>query len=415
MGALGARERTSAMRRRWSHVVDARGYNPRRATRVPSTDPSSLASALKAEARRQGFDLAGITSPDPPPHLLTYRRWLEAGRHGDMGYLAAERALTRRADPRELLPECRSILFVGMNYLPATEPSTAGGRVAAYALGRDYHAVLPARLEAVVEWLQSEVGGPVPHRIHTDTAPILERDLAQRAGIGWIGKNTCLINPRLGSYFLLGEALLGVDLAFDPPFTTDHCGTCTRCLDACPTACILSDRTIDARRCISYLTIESRGPIPLDLRPAIGDWLFGCDVCQEVCPWNRRFARPTSDPDVRPRGKLRAPAPARLLALDRSAFGKAFKGSAVTRAKRGGLLRNAAVVAANRGDRRALPALCRALLDDEEPLVRRHAAWALGQIGGNKARSSLVQAAASEPDVRVLEEIQSSLRMIGEG
>ena len=377
---------------------------------MPSADPATLASGLKAEARRQGFDLAGITSPDPPPHLPTYQRWLEAGRHGEMAYLATERARGRRANPRELLPECRSILVVGMNYLPERPLDPDGGRVAAYALGNDYHDVIPARLGAVVAWLEKEVGGAVPHRIYTDTGPILERDLAERAGLGWIGKNTCLIHPHLGSYFLLAEALLGLDLPFDEPFTTDQCGSCTRCLDACPTHCILPDRTIDARRCISYLTIELKGPIPTDLRPAMGDWLFGCDVCQEVCPWNRRFARPTAEPDFQPRAVLRSPAPAHLLEMDRPVFRQAFKGSPVLRPRRRGFLRNAAVAAGNRLDRSALPGLRKAILSEEEPLVRRHAAWALGRIGGDEALSVLRQAEASEGDEDVLGEISTALK-----
>ena len=377
---------------------------------MPTADPPSLADGLKSEARRLGFDLAGITSPDPPPHLATYQRWLEAGRHGEMGYLATERAWARRSKPIEILPECRSILVVGMNCLPESAPISEGGRIAAYAFGRDYHEILPDRLRAVVAWLEAQVGGRIPHRIYTDTGPILERELAQRAGLGWIGKNTCLIHPRLGSYFLLAEVLLGIDLPFDPPFTTDHCGTCTRCLDACPTGCILPDRTIDARRCISYLTIELKGSIPLDLRPALGDWLFGCDVCQEVCPWNRRFAGPTADPDFQPLGMLRTPAAAPLLALDGVAFRRAFRGSAVRRARRRGLLRNAAVVAGNRRERNALRALQEAILADVEPLVRRHAAWALGQIGGEEAGSILQQAKERETDPEVRGEISAAFQ-----
>jgi epoxyqueuosine reductase len=381
---------------------------------VPSADSVSLASALKAEARRLKFDLAGITSPDPPPHLAAYRRWLEAGRHGEMGYLATDRAIRRRSNPKEILPECRSILVVGVNYKPKDAPMPEGGRVAAYALGHDYHEILPRRLRALVAWLENEVGRPVSHRIYTDTGPILERDLAERAGLGWIGKNTCLIHPRLGSYFLLAEVLLDIDLPFDPPFTTDHCGTCTRCLEACPTNCILPDRTIDARRCISYLTIELKGPIPLDLRPALGDWLFGCDVCQDVCPWNRRFAEPTEDPDLEPRATLRASGPPSVLGMDQDGFRREFRGTPVERARRRGLLRNAAVVAGNRGDRSALPALRQSLLADGEPLVRRHAAWALAQLEGEEPRLILLEARDREADAGVREEILAALERAGD-
>jgi epoxyqueuosine reductase len=404
-------------RGRWRDVGrrPASGYNPRRTTDVLSANASSLAQALKAEARRRGFELVGITSPDPPPHFTVYQNWLEAGRHGEMTYLATDRARARRRHPREILPECRSILVVGVNYLPEEIGASDRGKVAAYAVGNDYHEVIPKRLRAVTAWLEEQVGEPVPHRIYTDTGPILERDLAQRAGLGWIGKNTCLIHPRLGSYYLLGEALLGIELPADPPFAADLCGTCTRCLDACPTECILPDRTIDARRCISYLTIELKGPIPVDLRPALGDWIFGCDVCQQVCPWNLRFARPTADPDFQPREAVRSISAAGLLKIDPAGFRQAFRGSPALRARRRGLLRNAAVVAGNRGDASALPALQEALLNDREPLVRIHSAWALGRLGGEEARAALLRARAGEGVAEVREEIDAALGALRSG
>jgi epoxyqueuosine reductase len=378
---------------------------------VPSIDPASLASAVKAEAQRRGFALVGITSPDPPPHFTVYQNWLEAGRHGEMTYLGTDRARLRRKDPRQILPECRSILVVGMNYLPEDEGGTDRAKVAAYAVGNDYHEVIPSRLRAVVAWLEEQVGEPIPHRIYTDTGPILERDLAQRAGLGWIGKNTCLIHPRLGSYFLLGEALLGIDLPPDPPFAADPCGTCTRCLDACPTECILPDRTIDARRCISYLTIELKGPIPVDLRPALGDWVFGCDVCQQVCPWNLRFARPTAEPDFQPRDAFRSVSPADLLRIDPAGFRRAFRGSPALRPRRRGLLRNAAVVAGNRRHPSAVAELREALINEEEPLIRMHAAWALGSIGGEEAHAALRLARDGEGVAEVRAEIDAALEV----
>ncbi|MEW6240290.1 MAG: tRNA epoxyqueuosine(34) reductase QueG, partial [Chloroflexota bacterium] len=230
----------------------------------------SLTRRIKDKAHRLGFTLAGVTTPDPPPHFPTFERWLSEGRHGSMNWLAAERSRQRRADPRLILPECKSILVLAVSY-NAPFPMGEGkgvrergnhGRIASYAWGGDYHLVLPHRLKALVAFIEEQAGGPVPNRWYTDTGPILERDLAQRAGLGWIGKNTCLIHPRAGSYFLLAEILLGLELEPDPPFETDHCGTCTRCLDACPTQCILPDRTLDARRCISYLTIELKDDIP---------------------------------------------------------------------------------------------------------------------------------------------------------
>ena len=345
----------------------------------------TLKSAIKEQARRLGFPLAGVTTPEPPPHLSTFERWLDAGRHGNMHYLADERSRTRRADPRLILPECKSILVLAAPYADpksaeASDRSAPGpsGRVAAYAWGDDYHNVFPAKLQQLVAFIEEQVGHPVPNRYYTDTGPILERDLAQRAGLGWIGKNTCLINPKHGSYFLLAEILLGIELEPDTPLTTDHCGTCTRCIEACPTACILPDRTLDARRCISYLTIELKDEIPEELRPLLGDWVFGCDVCQMVCPWNR-FAMQTVDEAFSPRPDVPRPILIHELELTPEAFNRKFKNSPVKRAKRRGYLRNVAVAAGNSGDENTIPALENAG-EDTEPLVQEHADWALKKV-----------------------------------
>ena len=345
----------------------------------------SLEQAIKDQARRLGFSLAGVTTPDPPPHLSTFERWLEAGCHGDMRYLANERARTRRADPRLILPECKSILVLAAPYADpksveaAEEPDSGpSGRVAAYAWGEDYHNVFIPRLQKLVAFIEEQVGHPVPNRYYTDTGPVLERDLAQRAGLGWIGKNTCLINPKHGSYFLLAEVLLGLELEPDIPFTTDHCGTCTRCIQACPTGCILPDRTLDARRCISYLTIELKDDIPEELRPLLGDWVFGCDVCQMVCPWNR-FTSQGGDKAFALRPDTPRPNLIHELGMTPEAFNRKFKGSPVKRAKRRGYLRNLAVAAGNSGDERMIPALEKAT-EDVEPLVREHADWALEKV-----------------------------------
>lgn len=381
-------------------------------------DRLQLTGQVKAEAQRLGFELAGVTTPDPPPHDPVFENWLAAGRHGEMAYLATERSRQRRADPRLILPECRSILVLGTRYFapdPGPQESVPGyGRSAAYAWGDDYHDVLVERMQALVAFLEAQVGHPVPNRWYTDTGPILERDLAQRAGLGWIGKNTCLIHPQRGSYFLLSEILLGIELEPDAPFTSDHCGSCTRCLEACPTACILPDRTIDASRCISYLTIELKGAIPVELRPQIGDWVFGCDICQQVCPWNRRFASPQGDPAFDARPQVPRPDLIRdLEELTPEAFNRRFKGSPFKRSKRRGYLRNAAVALGNQyagsGDEHAAAALSLALRTDPEPLVRRHAAWALGRVGGPQARRVLRQAAQLEEDPGVLEEIHDAL------
>lgn len=326
-----------------------------------------------------------------------------------MGYLATDRARAARADPRRLLPECRSLLVLGTNYAPPAVPDRPPARVAGYARGDDYHHKLVARARRLLDELRSFVGADLAGRVYTDTGPLLERELAQRAGLGWIGRNTCLIHPRLGSMILLVEVLLGIDLPADEPFAADRCGACRRCLDACPTGCIRPDRTLDAAACISYLTIEARGAIPAALREKVGNWLFGCDVCQDVCPWNARFRRPTSDASFTPRPLLAAPDPADWLAPTQEAFSARLRGSPLKRARRAGLARNAAVVAGNLRRPSDVPALARALLADPSPLVRAHAAWALGCIGGEPARRHLRDALALEVEAGVRPEIEAAL------
>ncbi len=343
----------------------------------------SIVQAVKKEARRLGFTLVGITTPESPPHFSAYEDWLKLGRNGSMDYLEGERARSCRSDPRLVLSECRSILILGMKYpnpknaKPDNETNLSG-RIAAYAWGRDYHLVLPERLKTLGLFIQQQAGNPFPLRWYTDTGPILERDLAQRAGLGWIGKNSCLINPESGSYFLLAEILLGIDLEPDPAFTEDRCGTCRRCIEACPTGCILPNRTLDARRCISYQTIENKGEIPPELRPHMENWIFGCDVCQIVCPWNR-FATKEYDPGLAPYPGLMDPDLRANLILKPQEFNQKFKDSPVQRAHRRGFLRNVAVALGNSGNPAGIPSLEEALQDDE-PLVRAHAGWALNQI-----------------------------------
>jgi epoxyqueuosine reductase len=336
-----------------------------------------LKEKIKTKSRELGFILAGVTTPDPPPHISTFEHWLAQGRHGTMGYLAEDGARARRADPRAVLPECKSILVLATPYAPSSRGEGLGvrGQIASYAWGEDYHEVLPARMKELVQFIEEQVGGPVGNRGYTDTGPILERDLAQRAGIGWIGKNTCLIHPQHGSYFLLSEILLDLELEPDAPFVTDHCGTCRRCIEACPTDCILPDRTLDARRCISYLTIELKEEIPPELRDKLGSWVFGCDICQQVCPWNR-FA---GEGDASFGSGNPLPSLTEELVVSTREFNQRFKRSPVKRAKRRGYLRNVAVVLGNTADLHALPVLQNAL-DHEEPLVREHVKWAIEQI-----------------------------------
>jgi len=344
-----------------------------------------LKERIKAKSLQLGFTLAGVTTPEPSPHYSTFENWLAQGHHGTMGYLANDRSRARRANPREILPECKSILVLATPYSPPSpgknrealyeEGLEMKSQIASYAWGDDYHEVLPARMKELVRFIEEQVGCPVKNRWYTDTGPILERDLAQRAGIGWIGKNTCLINPKQGSYFLLSEIFLDLDLEPDPPFVTDHCGTCRRCIEACPTDCILPNRTIDATRCISYLTIELKDEIPSELREKIGGWVFGCDICQMVCPWNRFAPEGDSAFGVKTLpGSLTDE-----LTISTQEFNQRFKQSPIKRTKRRGYLRNVAVALGNTGNRLALPVLQNAL-KDEEPMVREHARWAINKI-----------------------------------
>jgi epoxyqueuosine reductase len=379
---------------------------------MAKTDKQELTIHVKAEARRLGFELVGVTGPEPLPHVDVFQRWLAAGRHAGMAYLASNRARQRRNDLRLILPECQSVLVVATNYLPKITPPPSDpieGRIAAYAMGEDYHEVLLERLKTLVAAIEAHLGQPIPHRIYTDTGPILERELAQRAGLGWIGKNTCLINPERGSYLLLAEVLLGIQLPPDQPFENDRCGECTRCIETCPTACILPDRTLDARKCISYLTIEEKGPIPSHLRPSIGSWVFGCDICQQVCPWNIRFAAPTADPAFQPRPFIKQLDLQRFLTLTPDSWSEPLKGSPLLRPKRRGLLRNAAVVAGNSANPAYISSLAELLRVDQEILVRVHAAWALGRIGGSQAVNALVRAREKETNAEVLREIEAAI------
>ena len=374
----------------------------------------SLKDLLKAETERLGFTLSGVTPATPPAHINTYQRWIESGLHAGMQYLAEPRALERRADPRRIEPEALSLLVVALRYFnPRSAPDgpaeEALGRVAAYAWGADYHDVIPPLLNQLVELLEKELGRPLRSRSYTDTGPLLERDFAQAAGLGWSGKNTCTISPRHGSYFLLGETLLDAPLEPSQPLVTDHCGTCRRCIEACPTDAIREDRTIDSHRCISYQTIENKGSIPSELRAGIGDWVFGCDVCQMVCPWNLRFASEDGHPTLAPRPEVPRPVLRKELRLTPQAFNQKFHGSPVKRAKRRGYLRNVAVALGNAKDSAAVPDLAETLYNEPEPLVRSHAAWALGRIRTLRARQALEHALHAEQDPQVIPEIRSAL------
>ncbi len=372
-------------------------------------------SSIEDLAREAGLDLVGVVPVEPRGTFRRYEEWLAAGYHGEMAYLARDDAVKKRRDPGRILPEVRTVVTVGLNYHtvplpPELRDDPARGIVASYAWGPDYHDVMLPRLHSLAGAIARLVGRPVPYRAYVDTGPVLERDLAARAGLGFVGKNTTLIRPRLGSWFFLGELFLALELEpleVGAP-AAGTCGRCTRCLDACPTGALMAPYTLDARRCISYLTIELKGPIPTQLRPLMDNRIFGCDICQEVCPWNRRFARPGPAAAFRPSVEVMAPRLLDLLALDDEGFRRRFAGSPVKRAKRRGLLRNAAVAAGNWGDPLAVPALA-ARLDDHEPLVRGHAAWALGRVATRSARRLLGARRSNEADEWVRAEIDAAL------
>jgi epoxyqueuosine reductase len=364
-----------------------------------------MASPLRPiaeEANALGFPLVGASPLGPLPLEPFLIGWLGEGRAGEMGYLARRTAM--RVDPRRAMPWARSVVMLAFPYRPPPSPAgdwrtTLRGRIAAYAAGTDYH----RRLRCLLRTLQDRLTERVPGArflSYVDTGAVLEREWALRAGIGWIGRHTLALHRSAGSYFFLAE--LFTDLTLEPaPLPADHCGSCTRCVAACPTGAIDPDGyTMDPRRCISYLTIELRSAIPIALRPQLGNWIFGCDVCQEVCPWNGGAGASARDDDS-------APYLPALLALDAAAFDARFAHTAVARAKRRGLLRNVAVALGNSGNPEAVPALLGALRD-QESLVRGHAAWALGRLGGRAARRALEDAEHREDDPSVRNEIQTA-------
>jgi epoxyqueuosine reductase len=375
---------------------------------TPAHDPVALSGAIKSEARRIGFGLVGIAPAVSPGGFGALQAWLQRGFAGEMAYLP------RREDayqhPERVLPGVRSVVVLAVDYKTA-EPAPVGagtGRVSRYAWGEaDYHDVIRAKLKELAAVLHAAHPGCKTRGV-VDTAPLLERDFARFAGLGWFGKNTMLINKQRGSWFFLSALLTDVELDYDQPHETSHCGTCTRCLDACPTDAFAEPYVLDARRCISYLTIELRGPIPAELRDGMGQWLFGCDVCQDVCPWNRK-APISGEPAFQPAPDL-APADAvELLRMSEDEFRGRFRHSPLGRPGWAGLLRNAAIVLGNAGDARFVPALLDAL-NHPESLVRGAAAWALGRLGGEAARAALQSRRDVEDNADVSNEIRAARR-----
>jgi epoxyqueuosine reductase len=370
--------------------------------------PRELAELLKGWALAAGFDRAGVATLEAAETGDAFVRWLARGDLAGMGYL--ERRLLARLQPATVLAGARAALCVALQYHPLAGEREPGGdlwpRVARYARGRDYHDVMGERLRALAARIAAAFPG-TRSRPYVDTGPVLERELAARAGLGAMGKNTNLLHRQGGSWFLLGELFLTLDLAPDAP-VTDLCGRCTRCLEACPTGALPEPYRLDSRRCISYWTIEHRGELPAAARELVGDWVFGCDVCQEVCPWNHKAAG-GEHPELHlppERGGLDLVG---LLQLDREGYVERFRGSPMKRAKQEGLQRNAAVAMGNRGDRRYVPALAAALGGAGSAVVRGHAAWALGRLGGEAARRALTAALDGEGDERVRAEIAAAL------
>ena len=372
----------------------------------------SLTDSIKEWAYQVGFDAVGIATADP---LLEAEqatlRWLKAGMAADMGWFTEDRAHLA-CHPSDLLPGARSVVVLAKSYLPPdgqqfTLFEEPRGKIARYAWGDDYHEVFTKMIDELVGFIEKHKGAKPNARIFVDGNPLAEKAVAARAGVGWYGKNGLLLTPNHGSWVLLGEIVSDIELQPDKPLYKD-CGDCNLCVEICPTRALVSPYIVDARRCISYLTIENRGAIPRDLRPLLNNRIFGCDSCQEACPHNR-LVRPTEDPVFSPRKELDPhPDLLKLMALDDVGFQRLFYNSPISRAKRKGLLRNVAVALGNAKDPASVSGLEKALRD-REALIRSHAAWALGQIGGRKARKALEDSLALEPDEEVQKEIRLAL------
>ncbi len=375
---------------------------------------SRLTAQIKSEARRLGFELVGVCAAERAAGFERFSVWLASGRAAGMDYLTAQ--ARAREHPRHVLAAARSILMLGMSYRTAAPlpPQAGQAAVARYAWGRDYHHIIQQRLRALRRF-HEELTPHAAVRGVVDTAPLLEREFAHHAGLGWFGRNSLLLNERLGSYFFLAALLTSEELEHDAAPQTDRCGTCRACIDACPTGALGEDGMVDARRCLSYLTIEHRGSIAIEFRRAVGNRAFGCDACQEACPWNRSLgsARPNSAAaDLFPAEGMNPLELAGLFALDEQGFRKRFRGTPLDRAKRQGILRNAALVLGNQATLRVTETLLKTLtegLGDDGPVVRGACAWALGRCECNEAAAVLGKRLERESDAEVASEIRLAL------
>ncbi|QDU08527.1 tRNA epoxyqueuosine(34) reductase QueG [Gimesia aquarii] len=374
-------------------------------------DQSQQSTLIKQMAYEVGFDLAGIAPAVSPEGYHRFLDWLDQGYAGEMSYL--ERRKDVYEHPRTVMGSVRSVLMLALNYRTDEPPSLSGtqARISRYAWGNDdYHNVIRKKLKELSKRIREHLPDCETRGV-VDTAPLLERDFAQLAGMGWIGKNTLLLSKSEGSWFFLAGMLLSYELEYDAPHQTSHCGTCTRCLDACPTDAFIEAGTLDARKCISYLTIELRDqPIPGELRAGMQEWMFGCDVCQDVCPWNHK-APLSHEPAFRPDERFTPVDAVELLSLDKTAFEERFRSTPMSRPRRAGLLRNAAIVLGNLGDSSAVPALLKAL-HDSEALIRGAAAWALGNLGDEAVFALLNQRLAVEVEPDVIQELKQAMTEI---
>ncbi len=371
-------------------------------------DIEELTRAIKDAAWEIGFSLVGIVPAVRPGGFDDLQAWIQNGFAGEMSYIPNREEAYEH--PENVLPECRSAIMLGLHYRTSDPPELKPNdvRVSRYAWGEvDYHDLLRSRMKQLTNVIHAKHPGCRTRGV-VDTAPLLERDFARLAGLGWFGKNTMLIHRGEGSWFFLAAMLTDVDLAYDSPFETDHCGTCTRCLEACPTDAFPEPYVLDARKCLSYLTIELRDqPIPHELREGMGEWIFGCDLCQDVCPWNRKAPR-SEVAEFQPQSDLYPADGISLLQMSDEDFRKRFRDTPLSRTGRAALLRNVAIALGNTGSETAMPALVRAL-GDGEPLIRGAAAWTLGQLGGPVANEALQQRLTIENDQTVLTEIQAAL------
>lgn len=368
----------------------------------------SLSHKIRAKAVELGFTACEFVPAQPLPHGDSHYEWIREGRHGLMSWIERYGAL--RTDASVLEPGTQTVIALTTPYSQRHDLLGGGMRIARYAHGDDYHDVLRARMLALAAFIHAETGADVGARPAVDSAPLLERDVASLAGLGWVGKNTMLIHRSRGSFTFLSELLVNIEIKDEVRAVPDHCGTCTACIDACPTGAIAAPYLVDARRCISYLTIELRGPIPRHLRPLIGDHLFGCDLCQDVCPWNRKSSD-SVDPVFAAREVYLHMTVEGLLSMDQETFSRTFSKSAIKRTKRSGLLRNAAVVLGNRRDDSLLALFSERLTVEPDPLVRGHVAWAAGRLGA-RAEPALRVALAHETQPFVTDEIQYALESI---